>query len=46
MVELLQNLVELNAIFDRMLAPVAEEIAEVTSVAIDRYDPVDGITYL
>jgi hypothetical protein len=47
MVELLQNLIELNTIYDRILAESSSAIeVEFTGTEIGTYEPIDGITYL
>ncbi len=46
MVELMQNLIEWNAILDRMALPLEDEPEEVEVTSVDSYDPVDGITFI
>ena len=46
MVELMQNLIELGRIFERMAEPLPPLEPEVTSVERETYNPVDGITFI
>lgn len=48
MPELMQNLIELNAIYDRMLTTdyAADVTVDEASHKHDDYIPVDGVTYL
>lgn len=46
MVELMQNLIELGRILERMAKPLPPLPVESEVTSINSYDPIDGITYL